>query len=296
MGQSAGGSAVDYYSYTYVDDPIVAGLISHSGTALSFAPNTPDFSQTSFLTAATSLGCTGSDVVSCMRSQDFHSVLNASAKVKPLPSDALAQPVFHPTIDNKTVFSLADYRAKGAAGDYAKLPYLAGNNNKEDGFYHIPAAGQNVTLTPDQWLTFDLEGFTCATGVEAASRAAHGVPMWRYRYFGDWPNLRLYPGSGAYHGSDLHMIFGGTLDVTGIPDNIFEYWTTEYMMWAWATFVKNPTSGLSTELFWPLYDPSGNTLVRLGYNLNPGPSFVSPGIFDNACPTNGSVAEAQGAF
>ena len=296
MGQSAGGSAVDYYSYAYKQDPIVAGLISHSGTALSFKPNTPDFSEKSFLSAASMLGCNGSDVVACMRNQDTFAVLNASAQVKPLPSVALAQPVFHPTVDNITVFG--NYSAMSAAGDFARIPYLAGNNDQEDGFYRLSAAGQNITLTDQQWLTWDLEGFTCATGVEAAARAKVGVPMWRYRYFGDWPNLRLYPGSGAYHGVDLHMIFGGIEDVVGpgLPNTLREKWTKEYMMWAWATFVHDPAAGLSKVLFWPQYDPSGNTLVRLGYNENPGPSFVSPGIFDNACPTNGSVAEAQGAF
>lgn len=119
MGQSAGGSSVDYYSYTYLDDPIVAGLISQSGTAFSFTPNTLEFSENSFRTAASSLGCHGSSVVACMRSQDFHAVLNASAKVKPLPSALLAQPVFHPTADNKTVFS--DYRLLSAAGAFAKI-------------------------------------------------------------------------------------------------------------------------------------------------------------------------------
>lgn len=72
MGQSAGGTSVDYYSYTYLDDPIVVGLISHSGTAFSFTPNTLDFSENSFRAAASSLGCEGSSVLACMRSQDFH--------------------------------------------------------------------------------------------------------------------------------------------------------------------------------------------------------------------------------
>ena len=92
------------------------------------------------------------------------------------------------------------------------------------------------------------------------------------------------------------MVFGGTEDVTGIPDNVGERWTMEYMMWAWGIFVKDPAAGLSDRLFWPGYHLGGNTLVRLGYELNPGPSFVRPGIFDAACPTNGSVAEGQGAF
>lgn len=110
---------MDYYSYTYLDDPIVAGLIPHSGTALSFTPNSLEFSENSFLTAASLLGCEGSRVVACMRSQDFQAILNASAKVKPLFSAALAQPVFHPTADNITVFG--DYRALSAAGSFAKI-------------------------------------------------------------------------------------------------------------------------------------------------------------------------------
>jgi cholinesterase len=39
MGQSSGGVAVDYWAYTYLTEPIVAGLISHSGNALSFSTN-----------------------------------------------------------------------------------------------------------------------------------------------------------------------------------------------------------------------------------------------------------------
>ena len=61
MGQSAGGTSVDYYSYAYKDDPIVAGLISHSGTALSFSPNTANFSQTSFFYQQ--LKCSGVEVL-----------------------------------------------------------------------------------------------------------------------------------------------------------------------------------------------------------------------------------------
>ncbi|KAL8710459.1 MAG: hypothetical protein Q9220_004891 [cf. Caloplaca sp. 1 TL-2023] len=296
MGQSAGGATVDYYSYAYKEDPIVAGLISHSGTALSFKPNTVDFAQASFLSAAAMLGCSGSDLVACMRNQNLSAVLNASAKVKPLPSSALAQPVFHPTVDNVTVFG--NYTAMSTAGAFAKIPYLAGNTDKEDGFYRISAAGQNVTLTEQQWLLFDLEGFTCPTAVEISSRAKAGVPAWRYRYFGDWPNLRLYPGSGSYHGSDLHMIFGGIEDIVGpnLPNTVPEKQTMEYMMRAWATFVNNPASGLSKKLHWPRYDASSDTLVRLGYMQNPRATFISPRVYDDACPKNGSTAEAQGAF
>ena len=70
----------------------------------------------------------------------------------------------------------------------------------------------------------------------------------------------------------------------------------KYMMLAWATFVRDPASGLESVLYWPRYDPQGNTLVRLGYNNSPGPSFVDPCEFNEGCPSIGSVIEAQGAF
>lgn len=296
MGQSAGGSAVDFYSYAYTSDPIVAGLISHSGTALSFTPNTPSYSATSFSSAAASLNCTGSDddVLSCMRSKPFAAVLNATAKAAPLPSVALPQPVFHPTVDNITVF--ANYSALSSAGAFAKIPYLAGNNNNEDGFYHIAAAGANITLTDSQWRLYDLEGFTCATGTETAARTTADVPVWRYRYFGQWPNLELYPDSGAYHGSDLHMIFGAAQDVTGINNTKDEDTLSSYMMKAWASFVNDPSKGLSDVMHWREYGPGDETLVTLGFDGDVGSRFMDPTIYDEACPANGSVAEAQGAF
>ncbi|KAF7117305.1 hypothetical protein CNMCM5793_006054 [Aspergillus hiratsukae] len=48
FGQSAGASSVDYYSYIWTEKPLVRGLISHSGTALSFKPNTAEESASYF--------------------------------------------------------------------------------------------------------------------------------------------------------------------------------------------------------------------------------------------------------
>lgn len=44
LGQSSGDVAVDYWSYAYRQDPIVAGLISESGNVFSFGMNTLDVS------------------------------------------------------------------------------------------------------------------------------------------------------------------------------------------------------------------------------------------------------------
>jgi carboxylesterase type B len=80
------------------------------------------------------------------------------------------------------------------------------------------------------------------------------VPVWRYRYFGNFSNLELFPGSGAYHGSDLNMVFGTAQDTSGLPNTSAENATSRYLMHAWATFARDPKRGLVDELGWPTYD------------------------------------------
>lgn len=87
FGQSAGGGAIDFYAYAWKKDPIVAGLVSQSGTALSFAISSPNMSAKYWYTAASYLGCGNSGtVMSCMRSKNFTSILKAAAKVPYEPS------------------------------------------------------------------------------------------------------------------------------------------------------------------------------------------------------------------
>ena len=135
--QSAGGSAVDYYSFACKEDPIVAGLISHSGTSLSFNPNTVEYAQRIWYNVSQTIGCGGSNidaaaVLSRVRAANVTTVLAAAAKVPALPSTALAQATFHPTADNVTVFG--NYEELSASGGFAKVPYLIGNTDFEAGW------------------------------------------------------------------------------------------------------------------------------------------------------------------
>lgn len=119
FGQSAGGVSVDYYSFIWLQDPIVSGLISQSGTAFSFNPNTAEQSTAYFYQASSNLGCgDAGDVLECMRAKDFREILNAIRAIPPAPSPALAQPIFQPTIDNQTVF--ADYESLAMQGQFIR--------------------------------------------------------------------------------------------------------------------------------------------------------------------------------
>lgn len=292
FGQSAGGSSVDYWAYAHKDDPIAAGLISHSGTALSFLPNTVEYSRSIFYNVSGTLHCgdnstDAADVVACVRTKNVTDILAAARIVPPLPTQALAQATFHPTIDGEYVFE--NYTALGEAGEFAKIPYLAGNGNYEAGFYRVSAYGANVTLSPEKWELYNQRAFTCPTKYANDFRVQHEVPTWRYRYMGDWENLRLYgawggyPDSGSYHGSDLDMLFGTAYDVTGQRNTVPEEQTSRYIQGAWAAFGRNPKKGLSAY-GWPEYDSDCPSLVRLGYENQPVPSIVDPDVYDAVCP------------
>lgn len=121
FGQSVGGSSVDYYSYAWTEKPLVNGLISHSGTALSFEPNSADLSASYFFHVSETLGCGDAKTetkkaVQCIRQKPFQDILKAVAKVPPADSPTLPQPAFHPTVDGITVFD--DYPARSEAGQF----------------------------------------------------------------------------------------------------------------------------------------------------------------------------------
>lgn len=189
-------------------------------------------------------------------------------------------------------------------------PTLIGNNNFESGFYQIGAFVDGISFNTTEQALFNLEAFTCASAIEASARISLGVPTWRYRYFGDWANLRLFPSSGTYHGSELEMVFGTAATVSGVPSTKTENDTSTYFMKAWATFASDPKAGLEQKLGWPLYaNISGTlelcrilctliisiiaspTLVQLGYNNQTIASFGFPSEFDLLCPLLGGATD-----
>ncbi|KAF3059049.1 alpha/beta-hydrolase [Trichoderma afarasin] len=283
-GQSAGGVAVDYWTYAYKKDPIVNGVIAHSGNVFSFPVNAPGVPEKNWDTVVAAVNCTSaSNVMSCMRQADWTAIKAAAAGIKPTPSSSVLRsiPAFYPMPDEQLVFS--DYLSLTNAGKFAKVPLLLGNNNNEDGYYRIPAFASGIVPTADQVVSFLLESFTCPVSHQANARRNHGVPAWAYRYMADWDNTRLYPTSGAYHGVDLHMIFGASADVSGLPTTADQRSLTKLMQHAWFTFSNNPTSGLSS-LGWPQFNKKKASLIVLGQNNRPKAQFVSPSVFDLTCP------------
>ncbi|KAI2710215.1 hypothetical protein CBS147332_5916 [Penicillium roqueforti] len=272
-GQSCGSASVDYWAYAYQSEPLVTGLISHSGTALSFPTNNRTTAAEHWYTVSAQLGCGSSgDVLPCMRKQNASAILAAASAVKvPTTNPARKSPAFQPTVDDVTVFE--NYTLLSQQGKFARIPYLVGHNANEAGFYKIATYAQGSTLTDEQWDDFNMQTFFCPTNLEAAHRSRRHTPVWRFQYNADWENTRLYPTSGAYHGVEFNMIFGESAEITGIAESDAQRQLQVQMRSAWGSFIADPEHGLKA-LGWPSYDPDASTLVEIGLDNRPSVSFV----------------------
>ncbi|KAJ4302365.1 hypothetical protein N0V88_002509 [Collariella sp. IMI 366227] len=273
-GQSSGGVAADYWSYAYEQDPIAAGLILTSGTAFSFPLNAVETLTKNWETVVAAVGCaapnaTTPTTMACMRAVPWEDIKAASAKVKPSASGSVLRsiPAFYPQIDNEIVFP--DYMDRTAAGRFAKLPIFAGNNHNEAGYYRIPAYGNGGVIPTDAQVA--------AFHMESASRRGG------YRFLADWENTRLFPTSGAYHGVDLHMVFGGSEESSGIAPSEEQKGLTQVVQSAWFEFAADPWEGLEREMGWPKWADGKASFVVLGKDNVGTATLVKPAEFDAEC-------------
>lgn len=149
-------------------------------------------------------------------------------------------------------------------------------NNEGATLLDYDPAGVNQTAAA----AFTASFATCPGDAAAAAKASFGVPVWRTRYFGTWPNLNPLPWLEAFHSSDLPMIFG-TSDLRG-PDTAAETATSKYYQGAWAAFARDPSNGLK-DYGWPTYDPNGKTLIELGLNGSTSAVFADSDAFQAQC-------------
>ncbi|KAI5846793.1 carboxylesterase family protein [Tricharina praecox] len=258
FGESAGAAATDAYLYYAREDPIVSSAILQSGTVFIITEGILGSPAGAWGNLTATLNCTKSTAAATL------------ACVRRVPAVTLRDAVntsgasFTPVIDNGTIFG--DTVARLAAGQLTRVPTLIGSNNDE-----IPGE------TPGAYIT--ALAFTCPAARSASHRASY-VPTWQYRYHGSFPTGNPnFPDPGAFHGSELAQVFG-TYNRTSATQAQRE--SSEYIQGAWATFAKNPTSGL-TALGWPTYKRGENTLVRLAYDNVPGATFVDPATYEGPC-------------
>ncbi|KAK3390653.1 Alpha/Beta hydrolase protein [Podospora didyma] len=266
-GQSAGAISVGFYQFAYPDDPIVSGVIMDSGSELlpGTTLSTADTSHTTFSEMASHFGCgkmSPADELTCMRGTNIsgldiqgfiqsHNTAQVAAFLKGEPSTYM---FFTPVIDNRTIFS--DYEARAKEGKMAKIPTILGSNS-EDGvpFVLLDKDGKGVNKTMAFAVT--LGWFFCPAFKAATNRLDAGVPVWRYEYEGNFSNISPLPFMGAYHSSELPLIFGTDQDYRGNSTEL-ELATSRALQDAWLSFAStgDPEHG------WPRYTDPVNGLVR----------------------------------
>jgi len=201
---------------------------------------------------------------------------------------------FGPTVDEKVVFS--DYIQRSQAGNFIKRPLLIGVADYEAGLFKTVGALSGSESPEPFWTSLNQVAFNCPAAARANISYSNGVPTWRYRWFGDFPNTRLtsIPDSGAWHGSELPVLFDTPVTGPGIPDNTPEEIAIgKYFRGAWATFAKDPINGLTNYGGgWPNYEAGGQTLIRLAYQNLTGTNLAQGNMYDTNCtvifPVNGS--------
>lgn len=266
---------MDAYSYAWASDPIAAGFISESGTMFSWGlPNSKASGAKSWYTVVGNLGCGNSSadptaVLSCMRKQSYTAILKA------IPAGSGTASIlggFGPTVDDTVIFSNYSQRTP------SKVPMLVGNNNYEGGLFRTEFALSGLFYSDVFWDDFNLQEFTCPTGIRANASVAAGNPTWRYRYFGVFPNLAVSSEAGTWHAAEIPIIFN-TAPGASTSEEVS---IANYMRGAWAAFAKDPKKGLTTY-GWPEYDTKKDTLIRLAYNNITGPNVINPYRYDADC-------------
>jgi cholinesterase len=261
FGQSAGGMSVDYYAYAWTKDPIVTGFIAESGSAANTAGSAQNLSAGWYM-ASQKLGCggveAGQKTLACMQSKPWRSIMDSIEKRGVTPN--MGAGGFGPTVDNKLVFS--DYAARKASGNFIKAPLIVGNANNEEGFYQLLAKARGQTL-PMSALSPLASLMGCGPRSAALAREKAGVPVWRYIYQGEYPNQDIGIPGGAWHGSEIGIVFGTSEFLSHLPDSPEEKALGEQVRKAWTGFAKDPTHALD-KMNWPRYDASKATVIHIG--------------------------------
>lgn len=257
-GQSAGSGSIGTYLYAYASRPLIRGAILMSGQAATTMtpppvpiPGVPAAGANPFPDIATAVGCPlqGRNYkaqLDCVRTKSVAQLTAALTSTNTLGVS--------PFVDNTTVFSVPEYKSRGRAGKFAKIPLLTGTTDNEGDIFVLDRATNTLNETISDLLTLSV--FRCYDS-QQSKYSSSSVPVYRYRYMAIFPALSPPP-LRAWHTSDQIVLFNPTPGVSTMA--------TDYLRKAWSTFIVEPTNGL-VSLGWKKYQgPGSKTLVDIFKN------------------------------
>ncbi len=263
-GHSAGGVAVDMLAHAYPDNPLAAGLIMQSGTAMVNI-SYPDSSHVNFTFVARNLGCDfPSDPaaeISCMRQVPMQLIQNFIGQYRDNGTTTPTLPLFKPLPDERTVFF--NYTLRAALKRTARIPALVSTTaNEQSTLTRYPI--EDVPAGPNQ-TTVDQETvgiFVCLASNTTRARAEQGLTTYRYEYAGNFSSLAPLRWMGAYHGSDVPMVFGTYQRRGGVTD--FQGEVAGRMQEYFLGFMEDAEGGLEKMGWKPWGKDGGREMVRFG--------------------------------
>ncbi|KAK7942807.1 carboxylesterase [Apiospora aurea] len=289
-GQSAGAIAADEYLFAFPEDPLVRAAITSSGSALISSFGSRDHEGANFTFVARALGCDFGDAnkekkreLECMRRIPFQRISNFVGQYQ--DNSTLVNPsqpalTFSSQPDEKWVF--ANYTQRYLDGKVAKIPSVIGTTAREgSALAYVPLANYAEGPAEETVVSGTLR-FVCPGHESSVARDGLGLATYRYHWAGDFANLGPVPWLGAYHYSDLYMVFGSYGIAPGeIPP--LEVETSEVMQDYFLDFVTDPESLAGKG--WPEYHAGaaeGGKLAQFGAH-GKAVEFVTGDSVEGAC-------------
>ncbi|PVF98769.1 alpha/beta-hydrolase [Serendipita vermifera] len=293
-GHSAGAGSAAGYLYAHPWDSLISGAILMSGQAplgtgsipnLTI-PGIPNSQPNPFPAIASAVGCSlqGNNYarqLECVQQKNTTELVNALTTQNVLG--------FGPFVDNQTAFSVAEYKSRGRAGKFAKVPILTGTTDNEGDIFVLDRATNTLNQTVSDYVTLEL--FRCYDSWQSSFSVSAGVPTYRYRSLGQFPTITAPP-LRAWHMSDMIVLFGTLTSAAppGAAPTTEESAAIAYMEKAWSAFIADPANGLKS-LGWPLYKgPNrGATLLDIfpDNDVQNPIRFEDPKQFDSGCAALG---------
>ncbi|KAG5725294.1 Para-nitrobenzyl esterase [Termitomyces sp. T112] len=177
FGQSAGGIAIDAYTFAHPQDIRVRGVIEQSGNLHVESSIFPEPTSQSWATVASMVGCG-----------------NGATFFSDTPARAAAGTFLRVPLLLGSTQNEADFI--GVSAEIAT------------GFTVL-----NFVEILDDLAT--LTDFTCPVGLTALDRVNAKGPTWRYEYQAVFPDISPRPDLRAYHTSELPVVFGTFTSPTG---------------------------------------------------------------------------------
>jgi para-nitrobenzyl esterase len=243
FGESAGGFSTCVHYASTATEPLFQRAIVESGACSSAGlEQTRDKAEADGIALATKLGCTGADVLACMRAQIDFAILDATAL--PPIDQQLPGGFFYGEAPGNTLPNLdgvvlpATIESRFAAGNYPARPLIIGSNRDEGTLFHAEILS-NLVMDEAQYRAalarrfgdtnvdaivarYPVAAFASANAALAevsgdaffvcpARRNARAIamvsPVYAYSFEKPLEN-QLLGDLGAFHSSEIPFVFG----------------------------------------------------------------------------------------